>query len=154
MSALRSLLGVKRTWVGALHMSAFDPKRTLGVWRLKSILCVYSSPPDRKMLGLLGPHAAAAQVCCCDASRPWEATMRRRDFVTRIGATIILGLGVSLLAVPTPLKAQKAAGIKRVGWLEVCGPGPKRPHFDIFRNRLAELGYVEGKNLTIEQRFA
>ncbi len=23
-----SLLGVKRTWVGALHMSAFDPKRT------------------------------------------------------------------------------------------------------------------------------
>jgi hypothetical protein len=26
---LRSLLGVKRTWVGALQMSAFDPKRTL-----------------------------------------------------------------------------------------------------------------------------
>jgi len=25
---LRSLLGVKRTWVGAAHMSAFDPKRT------------------------------------------------------------------------------------------------------------------------------
>ena len=28
---LRSLLGVKRTWVGALHMSAFDPKRTSAV---------------------------------------------------------------------------------------------------------------------------
>jgi hypothetical protein len=27
----RSLSGVKRTWVGALHMSAFDPKRTLAV---------------------------------------------------------------------------------------------------------------------------
>jgi hypothetical protein len=27
---LRSLLGVKRTWVGALQMSAFDPKRTSG----------------------------------------------------------------------------------------------------------------------------
>src|SRR4026209_1874176 len=27
---LRSLLGVKRTWVGALQMSAFDPKRTFG----------------------------------------------------------------------------------------------------------------------------
>ena len=80
--------------------------------------------------------------------------MRRRDFVLRIGATIILGLCVSLLAVPTPLKAQKAAGISRVGWLEVCGPGPRRPHFDIFRARLAELGYVEGKNLIIEQRFA
>jgi hypothetical protein len=26
-----SLLGVKRTWAGALHMSAFDPKRTMKV---------------------------------------------------------------------------------------------------------------------------
>jgi pimeloyl-ACP methyl ester carboxylesterase len=27
-SLSRSLMGVKRTWVGALHMSAYDPKRT------------------------------------------------------------------------------------------------------------------------------
>ena len=58
--------------------------------------------------------------------------MRRRDFVTRIGMTIVLALGVSLLAIPTSLKAQKAAGIKRVGWLEVCGPGPRAPTFRYF----------------------
>ena len=71
----------------------------------------------------------------------------------RIGVTV-LAVGASLLAIPTSLEAQRAAGISRVGWLEVCGPGPRRPHFDIFRGRLAELGYVEGKNLIIEQRFA
>ena len=47
----------------------------------------------------------------------------------------VLALGVSLLAIRTSLEAQSAAGISRVGWLEVCGPGPRRPHFDIFRAR-------------------
>ena len=79
--------------------------------------------------------------------------MRRRDFVTQV-ATNVLALGSNLFAGPTSLNAQKAASVKRVGWLDVCAPGPKRPHFDIFRAHLAELGYARGKNLIIEQRFA
>jgi putative ABC transport system substrate-binding protein len=79
--------------------------------------------------------------------------MKMNETGMRIGVTI-LALGISLLAMPTSLEAQRAAGISRVGWLEVCGPGPRRPHFDLFRARLAEQGYVEGRNLVIEQRFA
>jgi putative ABC transport system substrate-binding protein len=69
----------------------------------------------------------------------------------RIAFTCI-AFGASLLVLPGSVEAQKA--MPRVGWLEVCDPGPRRPHFDLFRARLAEHGYVEGKNLIIEQRFA
>ena len=52
-----------------------------------------------------------------------------------IGVALLI-FNVTLLALPKQLEAQRAAGVSRVGWLEVCGPGPRRPHFDIFRARL------------------
>src|SRR5262245_56528889 len=37
MSHLLSLLGVKRTWASAPHMSAFDPKRTFDPFQWSSL---------------------------------------------------------------------------------------------------------------------
>jgi len=76
-----------------------------------------------------------------------------KSFGTRIGLAL-LALGAGLLALSSLAEAQQAARVSRVGWLEVCGPGPKRGGFDIFRAHLAALGHVEGRNLVIEQRFA
>ena len=78
--------------------------------------------------------------------------MKMKGTCMWIGVTV-LAVAVGLLAIPAS-HAQRAAGVSRVGWLEACDPGPQRPNFDIFRRRLAELGYVEGKNLVVEQRFA
>jgi hypothetical protein len=52
--------------------------------------------------------------------------MKVRWMGVRCGVTI-LALGASLLAIPTSLAAQRADGIARVGWLEVCGPASRRP---------------------------
>jgi hypothetical protein len=37
-----SLLGVKRTWLVATHMSAFDPKRTLGLNSFLVVVCYFA----------------------------------------------------------------------------------------------------------------
>jgi putative ABC transport system substrate-binding protein len=78
--------------------------------------------------------------------------MKMKGTTAWIGTTVFV-LVATLFTTSSSL-AQSTGGIWRVGWLEVCGPAPQRPNFEIFRAHLTKLGYVEGKNLAIEQRFA
>lgn len=55
-------------------------------------------------------------------------------------------------AIQAPAEAQQSAKIARVGFL--APQGRSLPLFDAFRQGLAELGYVEGRNIVIEPRFA
>ena len=60
----------------------------------------------------------------------------------------------SLLAAPLAAEAQPAGKFHRIGFL---GPGPERIYTDLLpslRAGLRELGYVEGKNIVLEYRFA
>jgi putative ABC transport system substrate-binding protein len=61
-----------------------------------------------------------------------------------------------LLTTPLDAGAQQSGKIYRIGFL---APGSSsdlriRRFFEAFRNSLGELGYVEGKNITIESRWA
>jgi putative tryptophan/tyrosine transport system substrate-binding protein len=75
--------------------------------------------------------------------------MLRRDFVRVIGCTTILWPWIAI--------AQQASGkVWRVAYLY---PGaldnpPDRALFDVFRAEMGELGYIEGKNLVIDNRDA
>jgi len=70
--------------------------------------------------------------------------MDRRAFVTGLGA---------VLAAPLAVEAQQAEKVYRVGLLGHWAPeGASR--LDGFRRTLRDLGYVEGRNLAIEYRWA
>src|SRR5262245_21072545 len=66
----------------------------------------------------------------------------------------LLGLAFALylVAVPVTTSAQQPDKLPRLGWLQ--NHSPTAPHYEGFREGLRELGYVEGKNLTVEARWA
>src|ERR1043166_3934508 len=70
--------------------------------------------------------------------------MRRRD--------IILGLA-GAIAAPLGLGAQQQV-MPVIGYLDSASPGPGERGSAAFHQGLGETGYVEGKNLAIEYRWA
>jgi putative tryptophan/tyrosine transport system substrate-binding protein len=68
---------------------------------------------------------------------------------TRVTA-VCVGLGLVLM--PLVAQAQQAAKVHRLGWL--ANLSPVAPHYRTFREALRELGYVEGKNIIFEVRYA
>src|SRR5579864_634615 len=66
----------------------------------------------------------------------------------RLFAVVVL----CLILCGSKLEAQQTAKIPRVGF--VAPQGRSLPLFDAFRQGLADLGYVEGRTIIIESRFA
>jgi ABC-type uncharacterized transport system substrate-binding protein len=69
--------------------------------------------------------------------------MRRRDFIKAIAG--------STGAWPFAASAQQPGKVARIGYLS---PARAALRDEAFRQRLQELGYVEGKNIIVEYRFA
>jgi putative ABC transport system substrate-binding protein len=65
-----------------------------------------------------------------------------------------VALCAMLFAVCFPARAQQPTKIPRVGYLTAATPSGMKPSTDAFRQGLRELGYVEGKNIIIEWRYA
>jgi putative ABC transport system substrate-binding protein len=66
----------------------------------------------------------------------------------------VLTLCALLLAFCLPASAQHSAKVPRIGYLTGATPDGQSARIDAFRQGLRELGYVEGKNIVIEYRFA
>jgi putative tryptophan/tyrosine transport system substrate-binding protein len=71
--------------------------------------------------------------------------MRRREFITFMGG--------AALAWPFAARAQQST-LPTIGYLSTRSPGEAKYVTDAFAQGLNEIGYVEGRNLAIEYRWA
>ncbi len=72
--------------------------------------------------------------------------INRRAFIT--------GLTVGAILASRSAHAQKARGMRRIGWLSPASAAEGLPNLEALRAGLRELGYVEGQNIAIEARWA
>ena len=66
----------------------------------------------------------------------------------------IVTLTLGLLAAPLAVKAQPSAHVPRIGLLSIFAPAVGQSKAESFREGLREVGYLEGKNILIETRWA
>ena len=69
-----------------------------------------------------------------------------------IWLAVILAVGLSLA--PLVVEAQPEAKVARIGWLGDRPVPVAAPRLEAFFQGLRDLGYVEGRNLVIEYRYA
>ena len=63
-------------------------------------------------------------------------------------------LSAMLFAICLPVEAQQPAKIPRLGYVVASSANPKTSTLEAFRQGLKNLGYVEGKNILVEYRYA
>jgi putative tryptophan/tyrosine transport system substrate-binding protein len=81
--------------------------------------------------------------------------MRRKGKERTMSHKIVfLALSAVLFALCVPASAQQPKKVPRIGFLTTVSPSAIADRIEAFRQGLRELGYVEGKNIVIEYRYA
>jgi putative tryptophan/tyrosine transport system substrate-binding protein len=71
--------------------------------------------------------------------------MQRRDFIVLLGGAV---------GWPLAARAQRLEKMPQIGYLGVSSLSLEPHYIEAFRQKLRDLGHVEGKNIAIEYRWA
>src|SRR5262245_51375274 len=77
-----------------------------------------------------------------------ERTMKPRQ--QNLSVTVVL----CILLLSLASCAQQPPKVARVGWMSIGTPTAPALNYDVFRQGMRDLGYVEGKNLILEPRYS
>jgi putative ABC transport system substrate-binding protein len=77
--------------------------------------------------------------------------IRRREFITLLGGAAAVG---GAAAWPLAARAQQGVRLPTIGYLQPATPSTRPEWTAAFLQRLRELGWIEGRTVTIEKRFA
>jgi len=72
----------------------------------------------------------------------------------RVTALVLVAFALGLFPAPLTGEAQQAGRVYRIGFLGATSASGYAPQVQAFRRGLRDLGYVEGKNLVIDFRWA
>src|SRR5438094_21225 len=116
--------------------------KTLPIWAYQGKMTCESMvrlPQIRSDLSLSLPRCTRSEK---------EIAMRRKPI------RLVVTLALVILTAPLAAEAQPATKVYRIGNLNPGSP-LLTPHlWEVFRQGLRELGYVEGQNLVMENRYA
>src|SRR5262249_2831843 len=78
---------------------------------------------------------------------PYGGTcMQRRQFITLLGGTAV--------GWPLAVRAQQTEPTRRIGMILAFNEAVEQPNVMAFRQKLKDLGWIEGSNLSVDVRFA
>ena len=76
---------------------------------------------------------------------------REKDVMRKI---IVLALSAVFVALSVPVEAHQAGKVFRIGFLDSSSASGMAVLFEAFWQEMHKLGWIQGKNIAVEYRFA